>query len=221
MKSAIAQTGRFGLTSLFAAGLLALSALSWNSRDAQAEADPADAEVVVNELASQVWSTFERGDLKDLERIDILTEQLEARTNVPLLARLTLGRYWQQLDDPGKVRYQRLFRDVVMRTLAIRLNQFARDADGTLEERFAVVSSTPAGRGDVLVRSTVQPESGDSLSVDWRLRAGDSGPVVIDVIIEGVSLLVSQRSEFASVIERSSLEGLLAELEARAGPEAS
>jgi len=62
----------------------------------------------------------------------------------------------------------------------------------------------------------VQPQSGDSLSVDWRLREGDDGPVIIDVIIEGVSLLVSQRSEFAAVIERSNMEGLLAELQARA-----
>jgi ABC-type transporter MlaC component len=40
--------------------------------------------------------------------------------------------------------------------------------------------------------------------------------VIIDVIIEGVSLLVSQRSEFAAVIERSDMEGLLTELQARA-----
>jgi phospholipid transport system substrate-binding protein len=59
--------------------------------------------------------------------------------------------------------------------------------------------------------------SGGALAVDWRLRDGGGGPVVIDVIIEGVSLLVSQRSEFAAVIERSDMEGLLAELQARAG----
>jgi ABC-type transporter MlaC component len=41
--------------------------------------------------------------------------------------------------------------------------------------------------------------------------------VIIDVIVEGASLLVSQRSEFATVIERKDLDGLLAELRARAG----
>jgi phospholipid transport system substrate-binding protein len=63
----------------------------------------------------------------------------------------------------------------------------------------------------------VRPQSGDVLAVDWRLREGPDGPVVIDLIIEGVSLLVSQRSEFAAVIERSNMDGLLAELRARAG----
>jgi ABC-type transporter MlaC component len=41
--------------------------------------------------------------------------------------------------------------------------------------------------------------------------------VIIDLIVEGASLLVSQRSEFAAVIERQDLDGLLAELRARAG----
>ena len=41
-------------------------------------------------------------------------------------------------------------------------------------------------------------------------------PVIIDLIVEGVSLLVTQRSEFAAVIERSDMDGLLAELRARA-----
>ena len=67
------------------------------------------------------------------------------------------------------------------------------------------------------MRSKVAPPTGDTLSVDWRLRMQGDQPVIIDLIIEGVSLLVSQRSEFAAVIERSDMDGLLAELRARAG----
>ena len=65
------------------------------------------------------------------------------------------------------------------------------------------------------------PTNGQPLALDWRLRAGDSGPVIIDLIVEGASLLVSQRSEFAAVIERQDIDGLLAELRARAGPTSS
>jgi ABC-type transporter MlaC component len=45
--------------------------------------------------------------------------------------------------------------------------------------------------------------------------------VIIDLIVEGASLLVSQRSEFAAVIERQKLDGLLAQLRARAGATSS
>jgi ABC-type transporter MlaC component len=103
-----------------------------------------------------------------------------------------------------------------MRNFASRLNLYAKDSHGRLEDHFTITSSAPAGKQDVLVRSRVRPQSGDMLAVDWRLREGADGPVIIDLIIGGVSLLVSQRSEFAAVIERSDMEGLLAELQARA-----
>lgn len=201
-----------------AIGLLAItSLLPVAGRAARSEVATADAEATVNDLAAQIWSLFGRADLDSQGRIHALAELLVANTDVELLGRLVLGRYWQQLDDPQRTRYLTLFREVVMGNFASRLNQYAEDAQGPFEERFTISSSAPAGKQDVLVRSRVRPRSGKSLAVDWRLREGDHGPVIIDVTIEGVSLLVSQRSEFAAVIERSDMEGLLAELEARVG----
>jgi len=66
------------------------------------------------------------------------------------------------------------------------------------------------------VRSKVLPSSGENLDVDWRVRDRDGQLMIIDLIIEGASLVVSQRSEFAAVIERNKFEGLLVELKARA-----
>jgi phospholipid transport system substrate-binding protein len=200
-----------------AIGLLGITfLLPVAGRTAWSEVAPADAEATVNDLAAGIWGLFGHADLDNQGRVDALTELLVAKTDVGLLGRLVLGRYWQQLDDQQKDRYQTLFRDVVMGNFASKLNQYAMDAQGPLEERSMITSSAPAGKQDVLVRSRVRPLSGNTLAVDWRLRAGEHGPVIIDVTIEGVSLLVSQRSEFAAVIERSNMEGLLAELEARA-----
>jgi phospholipid transport system substrate-binding protein len=200
------------------AALLPLIGLPWTMRTAHGEVAPADAEAVVHELAAQVWQLLDRPDLNDQQRIDALATLLETKTDVELLSRLVLGRYWNQLSDPQQARYQSLFRDVVMHNFARRLNLYAKDSQGQLEQHFTIISTAPAGKQDVLVRSRVRPERGDTLAVDWRLRDGGEGPVIIDLIIAGVSLLVSQRSEFAAVIERSDMEGLLAELEARASP---
>ena len=65
------------------------------------------------------------------------------------------------------------------------------------------------------MQSRVLPPGSQPLRVDWRLRDRPEGPVVIDLIIEGISLLVTQRSEFAAVLERAGVDGLLAELNAR------
>jgi phospholipid transport system substrate-binding protein len=217
MRSALVRFRRRDAIGLIAAAaVLPLLNLPWTGRPASSEVATADAEAVVQDLAGQIWQSLGRDELGEQARIDAIAALLVDATDVGLLSRLVLARYWQRLDDEQKARYQALFRDVVMRSFASRLNQYAKDAQGPLEERFTITSSAPAGKQDVLVRSRVRPLSGAPLAVDWRLRDGEGGPVIIDLIIEGVSLLVSQRSEFAAVIERSDMEGLLAELEARA-----
>jgi phospholipid transport system substrate-binding protein len=213
MARALLQLGRRG--TLLLATVLVASA--WSVTPAPAQAEDAGAEQVVQGLVEDIWTTLRRDDVDDDRRVDDLRALLEARTDVALLSRLALGRHWQRLREAQRRDYQELFRVVVIGSMARRLNTYAEDAATPLEERFRIVSSAPVGTHDVLVRSKVFPSNAQPLSLDWRLRAGDSGPVIIDLIVEGASLLVSQRSEFAAVIERHDLEGLLAELRARAG----
>jgi phospholipid transport system substrate-binding protein len=212
MARACARFGRRQMLSL-AAGLLVLAPLT----DAiPASASNLSAEQVVQGLVEDIWTTLNSDGVDESGRVDQLVGLLEARTDVSLISRLALGRYWNRLPEAQRHDYQELFRDVVIRSLARRLNSYAEDAKGPIEERFRVLSSAPAGGDDTLVRSKVFPSNGQPLALDWRLRAGDAGPLIIDLIVEGASLLVSQRSEFAAVIERQNLDGLLAELRARA-----
>ena len=207
---------RFGRREMLtvAAGLLALASLTGPT---PALASSASAEQVVQGLVEDIWTTLNTNGVEENGRVDQLMALLEVRTDVRLISRLALGRYWNRLPEAQQRDYEELFRDVVMRGMARRLNGYAADAKGPIEERFQILSSAPAGKDDILVRSKVFPNNGQPLALDWRLRAGASGPVIIDLIVEGASLLVSQRSEFAAVIERSDLDGLLAELRARAG----
>ena len=88
----------------------------------------------------------------------------------------------------------------------------------SLEHRIARIAPhfTVIDERDVLVNTRILSADRPPLKVDWRMRQLDDGSLAaIDVIVEGVSLVVTQRSEFASVIERQGLDGLLAELRAR------
>ena len=174
------------------------------------------AEAVVRDLTERAWQLLHRDDLDQRHRLDQLTELLTSKTDVALLSRLVLGQHWRQLSEAQRASYEELFGPVVMRNLARRLDQYANGATGPLEQHFRLLGTQPAGNDDVLVRTKVVTEAGDPVDVDWRLRARDGQPVIIDLIIAGVSLLVAQRSEFAAVIERSSMDGLLVELRARA-----
>jgi phospholipid transport system substrate-binding protein len=213
MARAVARCGRRVLLAL-AVGVVALGPLAVPS-PARA-ADPG-AEQVVQGLAEEIWTTLRTNGVDPKVRVDKLTALLEARADVGLISRLALGRHWKELPEAQRPDYQQLFRDVVIRSMARRLDGYAPDAEGALEERFKILGSARAGERDTLVRSKVFPAEGPPVALDWRLRATDRGPVIIDLIVEGASLLVAQRSEFAAVIERQKLDGLLAELRARAG----
>ena len=205
--SAILRKAAYGLW-LFAA-FVAASAVT-------AAGEPEDQAVdVVRGLAADIWPD---GRLRAgaPERRRHLADVIANSTNVDLLSRLVLGRHWRSLDAGDRAEYKALFSEVVIGGLAARLDNVLRGLDGPLEDHFVITGSGHAGKKDVLVRSRVMAADGRPLSVDWRLRDLEGGPAIIDLIVEGVSLLVSQRAEFAAVIERGRIDGLIQALRRRA-----
>jgi phospholipid transport system substrate-binding protein len=175
----------------------------------------AAAEEVVKRLIEQVWQLLaERGDASAVDR-DHLLAVLDEETDLSLLGRLVLGRYWRQANQRQRTEYLQLFRRYMLQTFIKRLRQYTGTDVGHPGERFQIIASRPVGERDVLVQSRVAPPTSQPLRVDWRLRERPGEPVIIDLIVEGISLLVTQRSEFAAVLERSGVDGLLTELRAR------
>jgi phospholipid transport system substrate-binding protein len=197
--------------------LLAGGALvSWLARRRPALAVPSTgaAEEVVRRLVDQVWQLLAAGGIADVDQERLLLV-LEEGTDLSLLGQLVLGRYWRQATDRQRAEYLRLFRRYMLQTFLQRLRQYVGSELGFAGERFQIIASRPVGERDVLVQSRVTPPSSQPLRVDWRLRERPGEPVIIDLIVEGISLLVTQRSEFAAVLERGGVDRLLTELQAR------
>jgi phospholipid transport system substrate-binding protein len=204
----------FGRRPLIFASAALLSALL-PGRAARGLPSAAAAEEVVRRLVEQVWQLLtERGGASDIDR-DHLLSVLNEGTVLSLLGRLVLGRYWRDASPGQRSDYLQLFRRYMLQTFIQRLRQYAGTDMSHPGERFQIIASRPVGERDILVQSRVAPPTSQPLRVDWRLRERPGEPVIIDLIVEGISLLVTQRSEFAAVLERGGIEGLLAELRAR------
>jgi phospholipid transport system substrate-binding protein len=117
----------------------------------------------------------------------ILNEKFDMDT----IARFSLGRYWAVATEAEKRDYNRLFRKMVVGVYAQRFAEYNN-------QTFEVTGNRPAGRRDFIVQSVVKG-SGQPVKVDWRVR----NDKVIDVIVAGVSMSVTQRNDFASVIQRN------------------
>ena len=85
---------------------------------------------------------------------------------------------------------------------------------GCRAARFTVTGSRSAGDEDLLVGTELAAGPGRPPNrIDWRVhRARDGRLVVLDVVVEGVSLLVTNRAEFDSIVARSGIDGLLREM---------
>ena len=132
---------------------------------------------------------------------------LDEAVDLPLLARLVLGRHWSRASEEERTEYLALFRAYALQGLTSALSGY------TGHEQFRVTGIRPAGDGDSLVGTSIVAGEGRPTSqIDWRVREGPEGFVIVDVVAEGVSLLVTNRAEFDSIVSRSGIDGLLREM---------
>ena len=131
---------------------------------------------------------------------------------VPVIGRFVLGQYWRLATDAERKEYLTLFEDYVVQTYT---NRFS----GYRGVTFKVGAARAVNEQEQLVPSEiVRPDGQSPVEVQWRVKQG-SGYKVVDVIAEGVSMLISQRDEFASIINRSGgkVSGLIDVLRQRTG----
>lgn len=120
---------------------------------------------------------------------------LEDHFDMATIGRFALGKNWKIATPAQQNEYQSLFEKLVVSVYSQRFEDYKG-------EGFDVISSRASGKKDVLVTSYIIPENGSKVQIDWRLRDNNGQYKIIDVIIEGVSMSLTQRSDFSSVIQR-------------------
>ena len=172
------------------------------------------ASALVNGLVERILEVISVGG-QGAEREGRLLAAIESQTDLSLLARMTMGRYWRRATASQQHAFVDVFKRFLLQSFTSRLRRYAGSNLGRVRDRFDITATQPAGKNDIVVRSLVIPPSGAPLEVDWRLRPKNGRLFVIDLVVEGVSLLITQRSEFSSVLERIGIDGLISELQSR------
>ncbi|MDH3660729.1 MAG: ABC transporter substrate-binding protein [Alphaproteobacteria bacterium] len=186
----------------------ALALLTLTGLPALAAPSPDDARDLIQTVGSRVLEILKQ-DISQDEKFLKMVELLDGSIDLDLVARLILARHWRRADDAQKTEYLKLFRAYALDSLASKLHIY----NG---QEFEITDSKPAGKKDAVVRTLITSQDRPPLHVDWRIRERDDGALVaIDVIVESVSLIVTQRSEFGAVVERQGIDGLLDELRRR------
>ena len=154
----------------------------------------ADASVFMNKLWDQTVEVLSKKS-PSAERLARFRQLFQADFDVPGIARFVLGRYWRSASEQEQQEYLKLFEDYVVFVYGTRLSSF----NG---ETFKVRGSRTDDSGTIVSTDIISPKGEAPIKVDWRLITDHGSFRINDVIIEGISMLVTQRSEFASVVQR-------------------
>lgn len=121
----------------------------------------------------------------------LLKDSFDMRT----IGRFALGRYWRVATEKQRNEYLRLFKNMVIEVYAKRFSEYKGQG-------FEVTKARADGERDAIVTSFVIPKNEPKIQVDWRVRYKNGRYQIVDIIVEGVSMSVTQRSDFSSVIQR-------------------
>src|SRR5215467_2418839 len=202
---------RFLLASV--AGLSATAALP-NIPDAAA----ADPSAFVDDLDAQLQHLIR--DTSPDQRFVRFRQLFRADFDVPGIARFVLGPYWRLASPAQQQEFLALFENYIVQAFSGRLSQYAESGDAPrvtgsrLDPEGAVVSS------QINLANGGGPRAGGHgptvlpIRVDWHLTAQNGSYKINDVVVDGISMAVTQRSEFTSAIERQGgqVQALLATL---------
>jgi phospholipid transport system substrate-binding protein len=174
--------------------------------------DDRSPQALIRSVSTEVLSSLRTGD-GDIKKDPAGLVKLMEQSVVPyfdfrLMAGQVLGRYWRDASDAQRVQFTAAFRQLLTNTYAA---VFGRYVNQTVE----VLEAQNTGSPDRVVVPTMVKSPGEpDIRVDYRVYRDREGHwLIYDVVVDGISLLINYRGEYARVLQQQSLDKLIARLE--------
>jgi phospholipid transport system substrate-binding protein len=177
--------------------------------NAATQASPEGARQLIEGMAQEAISVLSEKNTTIIKQK--FSDLLRSGFDIDGIARFTLGRHWRTATPEQQREYSTLFANYVVGIYANRFQAYSG-------EELKVVGIKPDGEGYIVNSTIAKPGAPNPIKVDWMLSKGQDNMLrVRDVVIEGVSMGITQRSEFSTIVQNSggNIEGLLSQLRSR------
>jgi phospholipid transport system substrate-binding protein len=159
-----------------------------------AGAAPADPSALVTAFGAQIGQVLADNSITPIERQRRFHGLLDQGVDFPRISCFVLGRYWPGASDSFRQEFSRVFEEYVIQSLSAEFDQFRGDS------MYLTGTRAEGDHSTVVSTLVVLPSGAPAARVDWRLQNTPAGLKIEDVSDSGVSMAVSYREQFATVI---------------------
>lgn len=192
---------QLGAAVAFAA--IALSSSGW----AAAPQSASDPKAFIDSLGGDVLSIIKSPNLSQAQRQAKFRTLFSENFDVPTIARFVVGRYWRRASPGDQQAYVDTFRNYIATIYADQFSNYHG-------EGFKALSQRSLGGDESLVKAEIERPSQPPIRVDFRVKGSAGSFKIVDVTVEDVSLIITKRDEFASVLEQGGLKGVTQRMQA-------
>jgi phospholipid transport system substrate-binding protein len=143
-----------------------------------------------NQLVSVI-----NGNMDPADKRKTLAKIIDGAVDVNGVAQFCLGRFWRTASSKEQTEYTQLFHSVLVNNISAKLGEY----QGV---KFTVGRATDRDDNQV-VSTTVERPNNAPAEVDWVISAASGSPKIVDVVAEGTSLRLTQRSDYAAYLTRN------------------
>ena len=146
--------------------------------------------------------------------IKLAEEKILPHVDFEEATRLAVGRSWQQASPEQRKKLTAEFRNMLVRTYSSAIQPY-----GGQQMKVMPVRMKP-GDTEVTVQNQFIRAGGQPVKLDYSMRKTDNGWKIYDIVVEGVSLVLTYRSEFDAVVKQEGVDGLIKRLAQKNTPAA-
>lgn len=194
--------------SFLSLGLVGLVPQAQQAFAAEALAErPSDAGAFLTNLGERAVDELGDSALDEAERERRFRSLFNESVDVPAIGRFVIGPHWRRATEDEKSAFLRVFEDAIVQRF---LPLFAEYSGETFSiGRIRQDANNPM---HLFVTTSIVQTNGEPVDVEWRVRDREGEFQILDIIAEGVSMAITLRQEYSSVIRQSGVDGLTSQL---------
>lgn len=175
---------------------------------APAVADTQGAKHYAEDLGNKALAIAGNKTLGVAARQGQLETLFKQSVDIPWVGKFVLGKYWKQATPEQQKNYMAHYETFVIKHYTSNFAEYTN-------ESFKVTNVRDDGDNEYTLSTEIVRPGKENVFVDYRMRESGKSYKIFDIIVEGVSLITTQRSEFGSVVAREGMDHLIDQLAKR------